>query len=169
MLSPFPGMDPYMEKPCRWQDLHRRLIAYISEALQPQLRPKYIARIDERVELRPTGKKVVPDFSVIEPPRQISEIQTAYGALIADEPQTISDGDEERRISFLELFRRETGSVVTVIEVLSPSNKLGLGRDDYLQKQEDLLNTDCNLAEIDLLSGPAVTFARRFRITTPQD
>lgn len=169
MPSPFPGMDPYMERPGRWPDLHQRLVAYIAEALQPQLRPKYIARIDERVELRPSGNKVVPDFLVIEPPRRLSETQTAYGALIADEPQTISDGDEERRISFLELVHWETGNVVTVIDVLSPSNKLGLGRDDYLQKQEDLLNTDCNLVEIDLLSGPAVAFARRFRVTTPQD
>jgi len=169
MPSPFPGMDPYMERPGHWPDLHQRLVAYIAEALQPQLRPKYIARIDERVELRPSGKVVVPDVQVIETPSELSETQSAYGALVADEPQTISGGDEERRISFLELLHRETGDVVTVIEVLSPSNKLGLGRDDYLQKQEDLLNTDCNLVEIDLLSGPAVTFARRFRVTTPPD
>lgn len=169
MPSPFPGMDPYLERPGRWPDLHRRLLAYISEVLQPQLRPKYIARIDERVELRPSGKKVVPDFLAIEPPRRLSETRTAYGALIADEPQTISGGDEERRIPFLELIHRATGNVITVIEVLSPSNKLGLGREDYLQKQEDLLNTACNLVEIDLLSGPAVTFARRFRVTTPRD
>lgn len=40
MPSPFPGMDPYLEQSERWPDLHQRLIAYISEELQPQLLPK---------------------------------------------------------------------------------------------------------------------------------
>ena len=49
MPSPFPGMDPYLEHTARWSDMHQRLIAYMSEWLRPQLRPKYLARIDERI------------------------------------------------------------------------------------------------------------------------
>ncbi|MDE0462731.1 MAG: DUF4058 family protein, partial [Caldilineaceae bacterium] len=60
MPSPFPGMDPYLEYGARWPDLHQRLIAYSSEILQPQLLPKYVARIDERIELKPYGKEVIP-------------------------------------------------------------------------------------------------------------
>ena len=105
----------------------------------------------------------------IKPTQVSSGTQTNTGALVADEPQTIRSGDEERRIPYLEVILRQSGNVVTVIEVLSPSNKLGLGRADYLQKQEDLLNTGTNLVEIDPLSGPTATFARRFRVTTPQD
>lgn len=49
MPSPFPGMDPYLEDRSLWPDVHQRLIAYISEALQPQVRPKSVARIGERI------------------------------------------------------------------------------------------------------------------------
>jgi len=45
MSSPFPGMDPYLEEPARWPDVHQRLITYIADALQPQVRPRYYARI----------------------------------------------------------------------------------------------------------------------------
>ena len=40
MPSPFPGMDPYVEESSIWPDMHLRLISNISEALQPQVRPK---------------------------------------------------------------------------------------------------------------------------------
>lgn len=46
MPSPFPGMDPYLEERSLWPDVHQRLIAYISETLQPQIRPKYSIRKD---------------------------------------------------------------------------------------------------------------------------
>ena len=43
---------------------------------------------------------------------------------------------------------------MTVIEVLSPTNKMpGEGQELYLRKQRDLLRTDVNLVEIDLLRG----------------
>ena len=43
---------------------------------------------------------------------------------------------------------------MTVVEVLSPTNKIpGEGQELYLQKQRQLLRTDVNLVEIDLLRG----------------
>ena len=33
MKSPFPGMDPFLER--HWEDVHTRLIGYIADALQP--------------------------------------------------------------------------------------------------------------------------------------
>ena len=44
MPSPFPGMDPYLEEPRRWPDVHQSLITYIRDALQPAVRPRYFAR-----------------------------------------------------------------------------------------------------------------------------
>jgi hypothetical protein len=41
MPSSFPGMDPYLEDPARWPDVHHSLITYIRNALQPQVRPRY--------------------------------------------------------------------------------------------------------------------------------
>lgn len=49
--------------------------------------------------------------------------------------------------------------VVTVIEVLSPGNKAGggLGRKVYMEKQRELIYSDTNLLEIDLLRSGAHT------------
>lgn len=49
MAYPFPGMNPYLEDPALWQKVHKRLIIAIADALSPQLRPKYIVDIEERV------------------------------------------------------------------------------------------------------------------------
>lgn len=60
---------------------------------------------------------------------------------MADEPQTLEFLDEERRVPYLEIIYRETGDVVTLIEVLSPVNKVGYGHEQYIQKQDNLLNS----------------------------
>ena len=169
MPSPFPGMDPYLEKRSIWPGLHLRLLYNISEALQQQVRPKYIANIGERIELETLNKVYVPDVLVVGPSRELAETRISSGALVADEPQTISVLDEERRVPYLEIIYRETGDVVTVIEVLSPTNKEGRGRDQYLEKQDELLSSPVNLVELDLLSGQPATFARLFDINAPHD
>lgn len=43
MPCPFPGMDPYIERPVIWPDFHDSLIIYTKAALQPLLRPRYLA------------------------------------------------------------------------------------------------------------------------------
>jgi hypothetical protein len=89
MPSPFPGMDPYLENPATWPDLHQRLIAYSAEALQPQLRPKYIARIGERVELSSFRRAYIPDVLLIRSTPALYGEALAEGVLVADEPTTI--------------------------------------------------------------------------------
>jgi len=42
-------MDPYLEHPVLWESLHARLIVAVANQLQPQLDPRYIASIEERV------------------------------------------------------------------------------------------------------------------------
>jgi hypothetical protein len=56
------------------------------------------------------------------------------------------------------LDRRADERVVAVIEVLSPTNKYaGPGRDSYLTKQREILQSSAHLVEIDLLrAGPHV-------------
>ena len=50
MPSPFPGMDPYLER-IYWADLHHSLIVYVAEQIQPMLVPKYVATLHEREEI----------------------------------------------------------------------------------------------------------------------
>ena len=49
MPSPFPGMNPYLESPELWPEVHSRLIVAIADILDPQLLPKYRAAIERRV------------------------------------------------------------------------------------------------------------------------
>lgn len=170
MPSPFPGMDPYLEDRTLWPDVHASLITYIREGLQPQIRPKYVARIGERVQLVSARRSYVPDTLLVrttrEPPPTLSTAETPA----ADEPQTIAYLDEERRVPYIEIIYRETGDVVTLIKVLSPTNKVGDGREQYLQKQADLLSSEVNLVEIDLLGyGKDTVLARNAIITDPPD
>ncbi|MEQ8539516.1 MAG: DUF4058 family protein [Coleofasciculus sp. D1-CHI-01] len=46
MASPFPGMNPYLEHPDFWVEVHNRLIVAISDVLVPQVRPKYRVAIE---------------------------------------------------------------------------------------------------------------------------
>ncbi|VAW31457.1 hypothetical protein MNBD_CHLOROFLEXI01-2943 [hydrothermal vent metagenome] len=170
MPSPFPGMDPYLEARAIWPDVHASLITYIREAIQPEIRPKYIARIGERVQLASFSQSYVPDVLLVHTLREPAPTLETAAPLVADEPQLITMLDEAYREPFIEIIARETGDVVTVIEVLSPANKEGEGRKQYLQKQTDLLATDVNLVEIDLLSyGKETVLARNTTITNPAD
>ncbi len=49
MPSSFPGMNPYLENPELWTELHHLLIGILAETLNPQLLPKYRAAIEKRV------------------------------------------------------------------------------------------------------------------------
>ncbi len=49
MPSPFPGMDPYLETPDLWPDVHHELISQIRQVLNPALRPRYVARVELRL------------------------------------------------------------------------------------------------------------------------
>ena len=45
MVSPFPGMDPYLEG-YLWPDVHSALANKIRQILAPQVRPKYTVRLE---------------------------------------------------------------------------------------------------------------------------
>jgi hypothetical protein len=46
MPTPFPGIDPYLEKRGIWSQVHTQLIVKIQDFLAPQLRPRYTVDID---------------------------------------------------------------------------------------------------------------------------
>jgi hypothetical protein len=164
MPSPFPGMNPYIEQPDLWKDFHDSFIPAAREMLAPQIRPRYYIRIKEHLfihepvanERFPLGR---PDLSVHSSPRTSSP-RTPSGR-----PQSGSDVVapasvgmpvvvEEERLPYLEIRDRERHDVVTIIELLSPSNKAtGSDRDHYLAKVRRILSSSTNFVEIDLLRG----------------
>jgi hypothetical protein len=157
MSTIFPGMDPYLELPELWPGFHNSLIVYIRDALQPLLRPRYIAGIEERVFIEvPPEREFIPDVLV---KRRREERSGAVAVLDADAPVEVQLPGPEIHESYLNILDRQAGlRVVTVLEVLSPTNKYaGPGRDLYLAKQREVLRSQAHLVEIDLLRrGPHV-------------
>ena len=116
----------------------------------------YIVEVDE--ESLSWREKFVgrPDVAVVtasEEAEPLSEGATATA--VATTPQTVTLPEyEEVREGYLEIRDAQTHRVVTVIEVLSPSNKSpGERRDEYEIKRRRVLATLTNLVEIDLLRG----------------
>src|SRR5438309_2151545 len=66
MPSPFPGMDPYLER--HWGDVHTRLITYASDQLNKALPRDLRARVEERVfvEFPDDRRSIVPDVRILE-------------------------------------------------------------------------------------------------------
>src|SRR5271157_1336526 len=83
-----------------------------------------------------------------------AQVLPRYIVLI-DENMYLPELDIERE-SFLEVRDRQSRELVTVVEVLSPTNKCpGDHRGQYLNKRADLLQSPVHLVEIDLLRcGP---------------
>ncbi len=111
MLNPFPGMNPYLEHPELWHQVHNRLIVGIADTIAEQVAPKYFVSIEQRI------------YQII---------------------HTIKE-------RYLEVREVATKELITVIEVLSPTNKRSEGRSLYETKRIKILTSMTNLVEIDLL------------------
>jgi len=171
MPSPFPGMDPYLENPELWPDVHSTLINEIRNALNPALRPRYVARIELRVYISdqddPGRDARVPDGRIEKTSRRkgAKKAQRPEGVAVA-EPLTIPFlTDEEVEEARLEIRHVESKTLVTVIEILSPANKIrgSAGRKSFLDKRREILNSEVHWVEIDLLRAGTPTLARLAR------
>jgi Protein of unknown function (DUF4058) len=155
MPSPFPGMNPYLE--AIGHDFHERLLPAAATYLVPQIRPRYIVLIDENVYLHdiPQEERRLigrPDLSVIK-----SEWATMGGAAagVLEAPtQVLLPEQDVESVSYLKVLDRESREVVTVIEMLSPTNKRpGDHRAQYLAKRSAVRQSEAHLVEIDLVRG----------------
>ncbi|MFL5339568.1 MAG: DUF4058 family protein [Gemmataceae bacterium] len=93
-----------------------------------------------------------PDVRVVER-RLIERATVAVSASVAlAEPVIVPARSERMTERFLQIIDTASGNrVVTVVEFLSPTNKLpGEGRVEYLRKHEEICHSDTNLVEIDL-------------------
>lgn len=155
MEPPFPGMDPYLEAPHIWPDVHSRLAFAICDQIQPLLSPRYAATIVpyatfESIDIAPT-RVIAPDIGIIgreqAPP---SVVSTAIAAAPLISTTTM---DVPTRYARIEVRTIGDETLVTAIEILSPVNKRpGTdGWEAYERKRRDILRSDAHLLEIDLL------------------
>jgi Protein of unknown function (DUF4058) len=160
--SPFPGMDPYLEAPSIWPDVHTSLMSIFREQSTPLLAPKYLEELETQVvidRLDDDPQAVLPDVSVTSP--DLSAGAPSAIAVAAPAPvQVRVPLDIPTRLVSVYIRQRETARLVAVIELLSPVNKRrGKGREEYLEKRRTFLTSPAHVIEIDLLrSYPRMPF-----------
>lgn len=167
MPSPFPGMDPYLEGSA-WQSFHGQYIAELARQLAPKIRPKYLALMGER-ELVSLGRSdeddddgkedeglvrgnLYPDVAVAEVAEATETPAAGGGTSVLAAPvhvRTLINDPPPDWV--LEIRDAEQRRLVTLIELLSPSNKRGDDHAAYLAKRNHALRSPAHLVEIDLL------------------
>lgn len=176
MKSPFPGMDPYLER--RWQDVHHSICTYAPDQLQEQLGGELVARLGERLvveSLFDESRSIYPDVRVVE--HGVRDVAlapaTATFAATLAEPVVVEVASDPERQGYVEIIEPDSAKLVTVIEFISPSNKMaGAGRGQYEKKQRELSAAEVSLVEIDLLRAgrwcfmiPEVQIPPQYRAT----
>lgn len=154
--SPFPGMDPYLEAPTIWPNVHTSLMNIFQEQLNPLLVPKYLAELETQVVIDRLDDDepltFVPDVSLT---TASAQTPTAAAATAIAEPVPIPmrvPMAVPTRLVSVYIRHRQNETLVAVLELLSPVNKRrGQGRTDYLEKRRTFLKTSVHLIEIDLL------------------
>jgi hypothetical protein len=147
-------MDPYLEG-SHWVGVHTQLCAEIARRLTPLLVPKYLALTNERFVLESpddvgiSTRGVYPDVGVV-PHNATGATRSPAGAAVA--PLRMATVMPEA-VPHVTVEIRDTAQrqLVTAIEVLSPTNKRGEGREEYLAKRRRVLLSTAHLVEIDLL------------------
>src|SRR5207248_7383706 len=127
--------------------------------LTPLLRPHYHVGIAERTYLAVLPPEEqgagIPDVSIISPQRDPGSAPTASTLATPEAVQPLVAElpfPEEVTERYLEIRTVPEQQVITVIEILSPSNKLAReGRAQYDGKRLKVLGSWTHLVEIDLL------------------
>lgn len=156
MKSPFPGMDPYLER--HWLDVHASLITSARNMLNQRLPDDLIARAEERVAVEAgladaSGggrRRIGPDVRVFEAVEAIATSQTA-GTALALAPYRLVLLDDPIIERYIEIIDVRGGErLVTVIEFVSPANKT-VALEAFVNKRGELLSGGVNFVEIDLV------------------
>jgi hypothetical protein len=158
-------MDPWLEQPSLWPDAHNSLIVAIRDAIVPMVDPRYFVGLETRTTVltwpeRESQRVIRPDISIRRgdpgagsPTALSSSSATAVLEEVRVEPVVLELPEmDEVEEWYLEIRSLPDQAVVTVIELLSPTDKTpGEGRGQYLVKRAAVLQSLTNLVEIDLL------------------
>src|SRR5437879_1143854 len=122
MPSPFPGMDPYLES-WIWSDFHATMITALRAQLNAMLPKRYVAATELYIWLEdPPEREILggPDFHLAE---QLPA--TGPGSAVATVPAPVTTvlPGVERKQRYLRIVDAGQRRIVTVVELLSPSNK----------------------------------------------
>ncbi len=150
----FPGMNPYLEHPDLWPEIHPQLITVLANFLQQEVSDRYRVLIRKRV-YRVSGEDclVVGQLSNDVPHKNSGGNGTSYYSQQQPIPTYIAVPQTVKE-DYIEIVDCHVGRTVTIIEVLTPRKKRpGRGRENYEQRCEAILGSDTHFVEIDLLRG----------------
>src|SRR5438132_3000477 len=160
MPSPFPGMNPYLEHEDAWHNFHEQFPDRVVEVLEPQVGPNYFLKVDEHVYIHELADdqrrflgRVDAALSTKTGQAKGQAAESAVATLAAPRHVLLPAVDKVG-LSYVEIRDRRSRRLVTVIELLSPSNKRpGADREQYEYKRAEILASPTHLVEIDLLRG----------------
>ena len=170
MPSPFPGMDPWLENPNHWSGVHLGLIVAIRTQLNRVLPDNLVADIDEYVwvtEEIDSDRELLGRPDVFIPSTE--SVRTSTRASSRAKTQLVSGSVTvtlpDRKVKknrLVKIINVEGDRVITVLELLSPSNKKsGSDRDAYMSKRREYFAAGANLIKIDLLrDGDRISMGR---------
>ena len=154
MPSPFPGMDPYLEGSL-WTSVHTALAVEIARQLNRRLSTRYVALTTRRFVMdTPDESEIVigeidPDVAVART-GVTDESRGVAGTIAAPLRMATLIRTPIPHVT-VEIRDVEQRQLVTVIEILSPTNKRRDGYTEYLDKRDRILRSTTHLIEIDLL------------------
>jgi hypothetical protein len=156
-------MDPWLEHPGLWPDVHNSLIAAIRDDLAGQVAPKYFVEIKQHRYVTVSGPELLIGRPASQKRTRAADTPVTAGVGVVELDVVVPD-EVPVDMWYLEVRTVASAKRVTVIEVLSPITKFkGSGRKKYLRKRMRILNTQTSLIEIDLLRD-----GKPMPLTTPQ-
>jgi hypothetical protein len=155
--GPFPGgIDPWSEIGYYFQQIHAAMITHLVEQLQQPLVLMGYKTVREASLL--VGESREPDIWFTSKKKQPEKKwdYTSEAETIHAEPGIVADGVD---LAAIHIKWHETGQLVTVVEVVSPSNKSERHNvSAYREYRHRLLEQGVNVVEID----PTRSFQRLF-------
>lgn len=145
MPSPFPGMDPFLETNPIFQELHTQMLAEMQALLQPQLRPRYVARLERHLS----------EGSVWDAPEGTISLERKEPDVTAAQELDADELELRRQRRIIIYVQDRPRLAVTGIDLLSPGNKQpgAVAQERYLEKRSSALHGGLHWVEIDLLRG----------------
>ena len=155
--NPFPGMNPYLESRRLWREVHNNIIHGMFRFLRRTLPFRYTVIMDERVPIGNDPSRDAPaqygapDLSIRG--GGVRERATVTYQTEGRVTARLPLDDETSPEMFITIGERSQEDPVTIVELLSPSNKLtgGHGRSQYLDKRQRVIFSPTHLVEIDLV------------------
>lgn len=153
---PFPGMNPYFES--WWFEVHPLMIAHSLGRLQRQLPIGLHASIEHGMTISGTGgiesRPKRPDVTITrlreDPPTltpPANYVAPVLTRIVAPKPRHLA-------------IREPDGTLITVIEYLSPTNKHAGGSLMYASKRNAIMDAGVNLVEVDLIRKWGLAFTK---------